>query len=296
MNSERQVRVGAYAVCVRDGLILLSHQISSGPAQSQWTLPGGGVDFGENPAAAARRECEEETGLTPVIGAPLGVHSATYVVAGYALERHGMRLLFEGRFDSADRPEPVSPDDGEIDAVGWFPCEDLPQPITAWARLGAALATGRISRRTVRVLPVRSDGRVLLLKGFEPQGPLERCWFTIGGEIEVGEAPEAAAIRELAEEAGIDATPPALKGPIAGPTIEFDWDGIRIRQEQIFFTVPVDTDSVSFEAQDDLEKETIVGHGWFTPDELAATGLAAHDSLPGLLTAGLALLNDRLSR
>jgi len=135
----RAVRVGAYAVCVHGGAILLSHQVSAGPAQGKWTLPGGGVDFGEEPADAAARECLEECGLTPTIGGTLGIHSST--VDAFGTHWHSVRILFQGTFTDGS-PTPVSPDDGEIDRVGWFPIDSLPDPITEWAALGASLSVG----------------------------------------------------------------------------------------------------------------------------------------------------------
>ncbi|GAB3495589.1 NUDIX domain-containing protein [Flexivirga lutea] len=131
-SDARAVRVGAYAVCVRDGYILLTHQLSPGPAQGKWTLPGGGVDFGEDPADAAFRECREETGLTPTIGRPLGVHSST--VDAFGELWHSVRLLYAASFPDG-RPEPTSPQDGEIDRVGWFPTDRLPEPVTDWVTL-----------------------------------------------------------------------------------------------------------------------------------------------------------------
>lgn len=52
-----RVRVAAFGVCVNDGQVLLSRF-----ADGRWTLPGGGVDFGEDPHDGVIREVDEETG------------------------------------------------------------------------------------------------------------------------------------------------------------------------------------------------------------------------------------------
>lgn len=136
--TQRVVRVAAHVVCLVEGQILLAHKLAGGPSQGKWTLPGGGVDFGEDPVDAAARECREETGLTPVVGRPLGVHSGLFSTSD-GVETHSVRILFEGRFPSADgaasRPEPALPDGGEMDAVGWFPVDDLPSPVTETVEL-----------------------------------------------------------------------------------------------------------------------------------------------------------------
>ncbi|HET9596505.1 MAG TPA: lipoyl(octanoyl) transferase LipB [Anaeromyxobacteraceae bacterium] len=55
--------------------------------------------------------------------------------------------------------------------------------------------------RTVSVVPVRADGRVLLLRRSEARGGF---WQPVTGRLEPGEEPEAAARRELLEETGAD--------------------------------------------------------------------------------------------
>lgn len=54
-----KTRAGSRAVVVRDGMILLSHEVNSG----WWLVPGGGEEEGETPEKCCVREVEEETGL-----------------------------------------------------------------------------------------------------------------------------------------------------------------------------------------------------------------------------------------
>ncbi|SIS67150.1 NUDIX hydrolase [Phaeovulum vinaykumarii] len=52
-------RPGAYAVLLRAGQVLVTHQAAPTP---EFQLPGGGIDPGENVVAALHREVFEETG------------------------------------------------------------------------------------------------------------------------------------------------------------------------------------------------------------------------------------------
>ncbi|MGS4945242.1 NUDIX domain-containing protein [Meridianimarinicoccus sp. RP-17] len=52
-------RPGIYAILLREGRVLLTHQQTPWP---EFQLPGGGVDPGEQPVAALHREVFEETG------------------------------------------------------------------------------------------------------------------------------------------------------------------------------------------------------------------------------------------
>ncbi|WP_432948940.1 NUDIX hydrolase [Kribbella sp. CA-253562] len=150
-----------------------------------------------------------------------------------------------------------------------------------------------VRRTTARVLPVRPDGRVLLLHGWDPLKPGTPYWFTIGGGVEAGETVVQAGLRELREEVGILLASDALGDPVATNTIEFEWGGCPIIQHQTFFAVGVDTVEVTFANQEELELETISAHGWWHPDELEATGQAAHVTIPGLLRLAVEAINLR---
>ena len=55
------LRRGAYAVLLREGAVLVTHQSAPIP---EFQLPGGGVDPGESVLRALHREVREETGWT----------------------------------------------------------------------------------------------------------------------------------------------------------------------------------------------------------------------------------------
>ena len=70
------------------------------------------------------------------------------------------------------------------------------------ALFGRERRAGGFDLRTVSVVPVGADGRVLLLRRAPEGGGF---WQPVTGRIEPGESPEAAARRELLEETGADA-------------------------------------------------------------------------------------------
>ena len=76
----RRQRVAAYAVVLRERAgaveVLLSRLAARISRTELWTLPGGGLDHGEDPRAALVREIHEETGLSAEVGETAHVYSA----------------------------------------------------------------------------------------------------------------------------------------------------------------------------------------------------------------------------
>ena len=116
------IRIGAYGVIIVDDAILLTHWHDGGA----WTLPGGGLDLGEEPTAAAVREIREETGLTATLDRLLGIH--TVVIPGEqrrngsGIPLHAMRVVYRASVVPGDLVVEV---DGSSDDARWVPLADL---------------------------------------------------------------------------------------------------------------------------------------------------------------------------
>jgi 8-oxo-dGTP diphosphatase len=111
-GNQPEVAVGA--VCIRAGRLLLVRR-GRGVAVGRWSLPGGRLRFGEDLAAAVRRELLEETGLEVAVGPLVGI--AERVGEG----RHYVILDF--RVEVPDDAEAHAGDDAA--AVTWATRDDL---------------------------------------------------------------------------------------------------------------------------------------------------------------------------
>jgi len=115
-------RAAAYVVCRDDGDRLLLTRVSN-LAQAnvgKWTMPGGGMEWGEQPDETAVRELEEETGFRARIGPVLGVYSywfdARESVRG--APGHVLGIVFEGtELEGELRTEF---DEGSTDGAAWY--------------------------------------------------------------------------------------------------------------------------------------------------------------------------------
>jgi 8-oxo-dGTP diphosphatase len=119
----RRQRLAAYAMVRDDGRILLTQLSHRTGWPGGWTLPGGGVDHGEDPRDTVVRETFEETGqhLTdPVLVDVESDHFEGVSPRGVLEDFHAVRLLF--RATITEPSEPVVHDvGGTTSEARWVP-------------------------------------------------------------------------------------------------------------------------------------------------------------------------------
>lgn len=135
-----RTRLGSYSLCTDEaGRLLLARLSAVEVEYGAWTLPGGGVDFGEHPDAAAIRELEEETGLVGEIEGIAGIFSHLYERSRWArgADLHFLGVVYRMRVVGGDLRDEV---EGTTDAAGWFSRDEIADlRLVYLAKFGASL-------------------------------------------------------------------------------------------------------------------------------------------------------------
>lgn len=115
------MRVAAYAVITDDDdRVLLARWVQG--RRSSWTMPGGGLEPGEDPENAVRREVHEETGYRVVVDELLGIHSRVIparrrVQEGADAALHTIRIVYRAHVVGGTLTFET---DGSTDMAAWF--------------------------------------------------------------------------------------------------------------------------------------------------------------------------------
>jgi ADP-ribose pyrophosphatase YjhB (NUDIX family) len=117
------VRVGSYAVVERDGAVLLARWVGSDPPR--WTLPGGGLDHGEDPRLGAIREVEEETGYRVELRKLLTVESFRQLVQrpDGPVDHQTICIIYTAEVVGGELRDEIG---GSTDTAAWVPLADIP--------------------------------------------------------------------------------------------------------------------------------------------------------------------------
>ncbi|WP_026614017.1 NUDIX hydrolase [Ensifer aridi] len=117
--------LGCGLAILRDGKILLCRRLKA-PEAEHWSIVGGKVDHMERSEDAARREAEEESGLS--------IHSTRFLCISEQMiesdRQHWISLIYVTE-DFSGEPRLTEPD--KLSEIGWFDFTALPQPLSRFA-------------------------------------------------------------------------------------------------------------------------------------------------------------------
>lgn len=113
-RTRKWTRVAAYVILTRDDHILLCRLSTTDASAGKYTIPGGGIAFGEPPSRAAVREAMEETGYEVVVDELLKIES--FVNSFLDSEMHALQIIFRGHIVGGELRHEVS---GSTDLCEW---------------------------------------------------------------------------------------------------------------------------------------------------------------------------------
>lgn len=121
------LRVAAYGVITDDSdRVLLARWVEG--RRVAWTMPGGGLEDGEDPELAVRRELREETGFQIETTGLLGIHSRVIPASRRVrpgenrMPLHTIRIVYRARITAGElRYE----QNGSTDMAGWFTLDEV---------------------------------------------------------------------------------------------------------------------------------------------------------------------------
>ena len=122
MTRAERTRVAAYALSTdKAGRILLCRIAPSVAPGKIWTLPGGGLEFGEPPEQAVLRELAEESGYQGEIVGLADVTDRVVTDSEGGGRMHAIRIVYRVKVTGGDLRDEI---DGSTDTCAWFTLDE----------------------------------------------------------------------------------------------------------------------------------------------------------------------------
>jgi 8-oxo-dGTP diphosphatase len=118
--TDSEVVRAAGVVVVRDTALGPEIAVIHRGLRADWSLPKGKIEPGEHPVVAAVRECDEETGIVPVLGPPLLRQEYVALGSPKVVDYWAARVGSDEGF---------APDD-EVESVEWLPADQAAARLT----------------------------------------------------------------------------------------------------------------------------------------------------------------------
>jgi 8-oxo-dGTP diphosphatase len=118
--TDSEVVRAAGVVVVRDAAAGPEIAVIHRALRADWSLPKGKIEPGEHPVVAAVRECDEETGIVPVLGPPLARQEYVALGSPKVVDYWAARVGSDEGF---------APDD-EVEAIEWLPADEAAARLT----------------------------------------------------------------------------------------------------------------------------------------------------------------------
>lgn len=128
-------------VALRDGCVLLTRQYRFLIDDHSWEIPGGRVDTGESPEAAAIRETVEETGIECA-----GLKKLVEYYPGLDNFNNRTTIFLS---ESTRVVKPFQPMPSEVTAIEWFPVATAVDMVRSGKILDALTVAGLLALRAL---------------------------------------------------------------------------------------------------------------------------------------------------
>jgi 8-oxo-dGTP diphosphatase len=156
MTRGERTRVAAYALSTDESGRILLCRIAPSVAPGQiWTLPGGGLDFGEPPDVAVLRELAEESGYEGEVVGLADVADRVVTDSDGGGRMHAIRIVYRVRVTGGELRDEV---DGSTDTCAWFTPEEASRlNLGALAKRALTLAAAEEAETTTGATGGRRD-------------------------------------------------------------------------------------------------------------------------------------------